>query len=236
MTLYDNRTFVSVCRPEPNNWDKDICGIPFIEKETLPISLIGSKLFLINPNNVSRNDMDKSREIVHSFQYDDHLDRIYNNPIKYFQKTSGYYAITSLDFSLYPGMSEWLIINSVAKSRWFGRYGQSLGIRVFPTVNWLDEKTYDICFSGLRDGSTFFLSNLGANNKDGIPVFLNGLYELRRRFPHSQQICIGNRFKGIPEDVCTVPYEDTFGGRNQAYKRNQVRLFNWDGTISKEED
>ncbi len=230
MPIYSNQTYIKVTRPEAKNWEKDKFDIPFIEKEKMPISLVGSDLFLINPNNLSAQDVDKERKIVHSFLYDEVLEREYNNPLKFIEKISGYYGATSLDFSMHPGMSEWSVIQAVGKSRWFGRFLQSYGIRVYPVVGWVDEKTYDICFSGLRDGSVFFISTLGVNNDLSRSAFLDGLMELRKRFPRSRQICVGQRIKGIPDDVCIVPYEDTFGGKKQLKKRDQMRLFTWDAT------
>ncbi len=234
MPIYNTQQFTNVMRPEPIDWGKDVFDIPFIESEGLPISLMGSNLFLINPTNVSKNDGDKERKIVHSFLFDDLLDKEYQNPMKFIEKISGYYGATSLDFSMHPGMNKWSIIQAVGKSRWFGRYLQSYGIKVYPTVGWVDKDTYDICFAGLRDGSTFFISTLGVNNEECRPLLLKGLQELRKRFPNSRQICVGQRMAGIPNDVCVIPYEDTFGGKKQLSQRNQIRLFNWDGTISKE--
>ena len=134
MPIYNSKEFTNVMRPEPIGWGKDIFDIPFIEKEELPISLMGSKLFLINPANVSKSDIDKERKIVHSFLFDNSLEKEYDNPMKFIQKISGYYGATSLDFSMHPGMNKWSIIQATAKSRWFGRYLQSYGIKVYPTV------------------------------------------------------------------------------------------------------
>ena len=234
MPIYDTQKFTCVMRPEPIGWKKDIFDIPFIEREELPISLMGSDLFLINPANVSKNDIDKERKIVYSFLFDDSLEKEYENPMKFIQRISGYYGATSLDFSMHPGMNKWSVIQAVAKSRWFGRYLQSFGIKVFPTVGWIDENSYDICFAGLKNGSTFFISTLGVNNEISRPMFFKGFWELRRRFPNSRQICVGQNMAGIPNDVCVIPYEDTFGGKKQLAQRNQMRLFNWDGTIYKE--
>lgn len=235
MPLYDNQTYIKVVRPQAENWETDIYDIPFIEKEELPISLVGNNIFLINPNNLAKNDIDKDRKIVHSFLYDDKLEKEYNNPYKFLEKISGYYAATSLDFSMHPNMSKWSIIQATGKSRWFGRYLQSYGIKVFPTVGWVDEDTYDICFAGLRDGSTFFISTLGTKNCESSKLFLKGFYELRKRFPNSRQICVGQRLDGMPDDVCFIPYKETFGGKKQLVNRNQMHLFNWDGTLVKEE-
>jgi hypothetical protein len=234
MPIYNNQKFIEIIRPEPINWEKDIYDIPYIEKEDLSISLIGSELFLINPKNLSKNDVDKKRKIVHSFMYDETLEKIYKDPLKYMDKISGYYATTSLDFSMHQGMSIWAIIQAVGKSRWFGRYLQSHGIKVYPTVGWVDEETYDICFAGLRDGSTFFISTLGVNNDKSRTNFFNGLFELRKRFPNSHIICVGDSLKNLPSDICIIPYEETFGGKSQLIKRNKVRLFNWDMTIPRE--
>ena len=235
MPVYSNKEFVNIVHPEPDNWDRDMLGIPFIEKEELNISNVGSKLFLINPNNVSAKDADKERKIIHSFVNDTILEKTYKNPIKFVEKISGYYGATSLDFTMSSGMSRWSIVQAVGKNRWFGRYLQSYGIKVYPTVGWVDEDTYDICFAGLRYGSVFFISTLGTNNELCRTMFLNGLFELRRRFPNSRQICIGTKVKGIPEDVCLVPYNESFGGKKQFSKRNQIRLFNWDGTLVEED-
>lgn len=191
MPIYNTREFTNIMRPEPIGWGKDIFDIPFIEREELPISLMGGDLFLINPSNVSKGDGDKERKIVHSFLFDNSLEKEYENPMKFIQKISGYYGVTSLDFSMHPKMNKWSIIQAVAKSRWFGRYLQSYGIRVYPTVGWVDEDTYDICFAGLRDGSVFFISTLGVNNEFCRPMFFKGLFELRKRFPNSRQICVG---------------------------------------------
>lgn len=236
MPIYNNAEFINVIHPEPSNWEKDIFDIPFIKKEELNISSIGTNIFLINPNNVSKNDPDKNRKIVHSFLYDETLEREYKHPLKFIKKVSGYYGVASLDFSMHPGMNNWSIIQAIGKSRWFGRFLQSYGIKVYPTVGWVDEDTYDICFAGLKDGSTFFISTLGVNNKACKQAFLKGLYELRRRFPHSKQICVGQKIEGVPDDICIISYKETFGGKNQLSQRNQVRLFNWNGTIAKEVD
>lgn len=164
MPQYNNQQYIALVRPQPSNWDRDIFDIPFIEKETLPISLINNGLFLINPNNVSAKDDDKQRKIVHSFRFDDELEKEYKNPLHFVEKVSGYYGVTSPDFSMHQEMGKWGIIQAVGKSRWLGRYMQSLGMTVYPTVGWVDESTFDICFAGLRDGSTFFISTLGINN------------------------------------------------------------------------
>ena len=59
-------------------------------------------------------------------------------------------------------------------------------------------------------------------------IFLKGYYEMRKRFPKSQVICVGNKINGMDDDVCYVDYSQSFG--NWDKKRNywQPSLFNWD--------
>ena len=40
--------------------------------------------------------------------------------------------------------------------------------------------------------------------------------------------------KGMPDDICIVRYDESFGGAKQLLSRNQMHLFNRDGSISKE--
>ena len=41
--------------------------------------------------------------------------------------------------------------------------------------------------------------------------FISGYYEMRKRFPDTQIICVGDRLEGMDNDVCYVLYEESFG-------------------------
>lgn len=231
MPTYKNSDFISVMRPLPKDWPAGPYDIPFIKKEDLPISLIGNGLFLSSINNASPKDKGAARKIIHSFSFDPVLKRCYEKPLRFLERTSPYYGLTSPDFSMHFGMKEWQIIDATAKSRWLGAFCQAYGRRVYPTVGWVDEKTYDICFAGLEDGSTFFVSTLGTNNKECDGTFHDGFTEMRRRFPHSRVICLGQRLPWFQNDVCVVPYSDSFGNFDKCYQGWQGKLFNWDSSM-----
>ena len=234
MPLYSNLEYTKVMRPLPPGWPKDIHGIPFIKKEELPVSLIGSSLFLTGLNNVSRKDKGSERKIIHSFSFDPKLEEIYRSPARFLAKSAQYYGYAAPDFSMHKGMEEWQIIEAVGKSRWMGAYMQSFGRRAYATVGWVDSKTYDICFAGLEDGAVLFVSTLGVNNDECRLDFASGLMELIRRKPHSKIVCLGQRVEGIPESVCVVPYGESFGNQINREGQWQGKLFNWD--YSKEDD
>lgn len=230
MPIYNYSDYIKVMRRLPPSWPKDIFGIPVIKKQSLPISLIGTSLFLTGLNNVSKRDKNSKNKIIHSFSFDSKLEEVYKNPTKFLCKSAQYFGYATPDFSMHEGMEEWQIIHSVAKSRWMGAYMQSFGRRVYATVGWVDSSTYDICFAGLEDGSTFFISTLGVNNDVCKDAFLDGLTELERRFPKSNIVCLGQRIEGMPSDICMVPYNESFGNQIHEDGSFQGRLFNWDFT------
>lgn len=229
MPIYDNENYIKVMRPIPSNWPLDIFGIPFVKKSNIDISKINNGIWLINLKNANASDKNANKKIIHSFKYDCSLKKAYDNPYKLLHKYGPYYAVSTLDFSMHPGMKTAQIIDATFRNRWSGMFAQYNGIdKVAVTVGWVMEDTYDICFAGIEDGTLLIISTLGSCIGLSKKNFLNGYHEMRKRFPNSQVICIGNKIEGMDDDVCYVKYEESFG--NQDKKRNywQPSLFNWD--------
>lgn len=233
MPVYEYKDYLRVMKPLPDYVDRDSYGIPYIEANEIDVSDLNNGKWLINMKNVSTNDKNSFRKIVHSLCYDNVLQRHQNNMPNYLKRTAGYYALSSFDFSMDPRMDFPVILNAVYNNRWTGAYMQVMGRRVIPTVGWLLPDTYDICFAGLRDGSTFIISTLGVNNFLSAPIFLDGYRELRSRFPLATIICVGDRIAGMDSDICYVRYEDSFGNWDKYQDYWQPSLYNWDGSISK---
>ena len=234
MIYYGNKEFIKIARPLPNYVKRDIYDIPFIEKDDIDISDINNGKWLIKPNNMSQKDKFANRKIVHSFCYDRDLYRYYNDPVKFLHKAAAYYAVTSFDFSI---SAEWRfheVYNATYNNRWIGAYAQSLGKRVIPTVGWTTPQFYDITFAGLRNGSVFLISTLSVNNSISSPLFLQGYKELRRRFPDSPILAVGDEILGMDSDVCFIKYKDSFGSEDIRSGYWQPKLFNWDMSIAKE--
>lgn len=231
MTTYANKTYIELVRPLPRFVERDIYSIPFIEPVPINISPINNGLWLINMKNVSAKDKYPKRKIVHSFCYDDTLQQAYKNLIKYLGRVAKYYAVTSFDFSMDEKMDFPIILSAVYANRWSGAYMQTHGKLVIPTVGWLKEDTYDLCFAGLRDGGVFLISTLGANNDESSSIFINGYREMRTRFPNTKIICVGDYIQGMDRDVCFVLYEESFGSWDRNYDYWQPKMINWDGTI-----
>lgn len=232
MPIYDNTEYIKIMRPLPQFVDRDVYDIPFIEVDPIDITYMNNGIWIINMKNVSKKDKHPNNKIVHSFCYDNALRRNFNNPIKYLQRVSKYYAISSFDFSMDIKMDFKQILSAIYDNRWSGAFFQVNGKMVIPTVGWLKKDTYDICFAGLRDGGVFIISTLGVINKVSLNVFLDGYYEMRKRFPNTKILCVGNPVVGMDNDVCYVFYKDSFGNWDNYQEYWQPSFINWDGSIA----
>lgn len=231
MPTYDYGTYTKLVRPLPAFVERDVYDIPVIQPQSIDISAMNNGLWLINMKNLSPKDNCPSSKIVHSFCYDNVLERSYNNMFKYLARAAPYYAVSSFDFSMDAGMDFPHILSATYKNRWSGAFMQSHGMVVIPTVGWVDAARDDICFAGLRDGGTFIISTLGVHNASSYNDFIRGYCEMRSRFPEATIICVGDRAVGMDQDVCYVPYKDSFGSWDRYRNYWQPSFINWDGTI-----
>ena len=228
MPTYSNKQYTRIVRPLPPFVKRDPHSIPVMEPVDIDISDVNNGKWLTSSNNANPNDKHADSKIVISFSYDNVLMRYFNNIDAYLHKTSRYLAVSSFDFSMDNSMDEHQIISAVYNNRWSGAYMQANGRTVLPTLGWLRKDTYDICFSGFRDGGTALISTLGTNNPDSYKDFINGYFELRNRFPNTKLICLGDKLPGIDDDVCMVKYEDSFGNWEKNPGFWQPSLINWD--------
>lgn len=72
-----------------------------------------------------------------------------------------------------------------------------------------------------------YYSSLGVCNVFSQYDFLKGYHEMRKRFPSSQIICIGNKIEGMDEDVCYIKYRQSFGNWDRYRNYWQPSMFNW---------
>ena len=198
-----------VVRPEISGVNLDKNGMPIIKKTDFDY-LKYRKTFVTNFSNLN-SVYDKDKTIIDMFNYDKVLERLWNDPLRYVAKFQGLLATASPDFSVYPKMSKYEIEHNVFKSRWLGALWQSLGIKVIPTVSWADEKTYDICFSGLELGTAVIISTLGVDKNYGM--FISGFNEMVKRIRPSLIIVVGKIYSDMEGDFLHYSLTDTFNQR-----------------------
>lgn len=92
--------------------------------------------------------VDECRDLCHFYLDDYRFEMTWNKP----NAALNHLRRMTPDFSLYP---QWpAVVNqwNTYRSHWLGRWWQSLGLRVIPTMNWADEASHAYCFDGIPPG------------------------------------------------------------------------------------
>lgn len=214
-----------ILRPLYSNHKFDNNGIPIIKKEVFDYSE-WSNTYVCNFKNI-KSQKQKDKSIVLMFNYDNVINSIWNDPYKYLTKMMGFKAICSPDYSVYPGMNINDIRYNVYRNRWTGCFLQEKGFKVIPTIQWCEEDTYDICFSGVEKSSVVIVSTIGCQKN--ADIFLKGFNEMKRRLVPSLIIVFGKMISGMTGTFLQYDYKDCFV-RKQDYE--QLRLFPIDNVFS----
>lgn len=222
MPTYCLDTYLGVTHYLSPSSQRDIFGIPYIEREDFDASEIGNTYSLIKYNNCTSKPRLYSYKIGHGFMYDKSLLSYLNNPTRFLTKMGPLAGWATPDISIDMNANQAQAIGIIESVRWLGRLGQELGQVVFPTVGWAREELDYICFAGLRDGSTFFISTLGVKNDLCSKNFIRGYRKMRSLFPNSKIVNVGGKISGMDDDVIFIPYEESFG--HQPYQ--QLKLLN----------
>lgn len=127
---------------------------------------------------------------VHFFIDDYQFERIWNEPKTYIEKLKEFQCVLTPDFSLYMDMPTAMKIWNVYRSRQIGSMCQEAGLKVIPTLQWADEKSFDYCFDGLPENSTVAVSTVGVmKNKEWQDSWKKGMSEAIKRL-HPKKILL----------------------------------------------
>lgn len=133
------------------------------------------------------------RACVISNLADRRIDKVWNNPDRYFEQFRKFDCIATFDFSLLLNWRLPTILGNVDRSLTLGRKMQELGMRVIPTAMWAYPDTYDICFEALPRHSIVLVSTVGVvRDKTSWTYFTMGLQELLLRVRPSGIILYGS--------------------------------------------
>ena len=98
---------------------------------------------------------------VHFYEDDIAFERVWNQPQKYLQILKQYRGVIAPDFSLYRDMplvmQQWNVYRSHAIGHWL----QENGIPVIANVRWGDERTFDLCCTGVPKNATISVGSYG---------------------------------------------------------------------------
>jgi hypothetical protein len=87
------------------------------------------------------------------YTYDDVINEVYDNAAEVIEKilAKRFLAYITPNFSLRPRDPVVVHMWQVYRSRWVGRYLQSLGQLVVPDIDWVDESSFEFNLLGIPD-------------------------------------------------------------------------------------
>jgi len=97
---------------------------------------------------------DLAEGAVHFFLDDYRFETVWRRPRKALEALAPYATLLTPDFSLYRDWPRAAQIWNTYRSRWCGRFWQSLGYRVISTVAWSTPDSFDFCFLGVPHNGT----------------------------------------------------------------------------------
>ena len=103
---------------------------------------------------------------VHFYLDDYQFDRIWTKFERNVNMLSKFDAVLSPDWSMYV---DWPVIVQMwnhYRKHFVGAYLQSMGVTVYPSINWSDKKSFDWCFDGEPVGSCVAVSSIGTQMND----------------------------------------------------------------------
>jgi len=143
---------------------------------------------------------------IHFFVSDYRFQGLWSNRDKYASMFQQCKAVMTPDYSMYTNWPVMVQMWNHYRKHVIGAWMQSIGCKVYPTINWSDERSYKWCFDGEPWRSTVCVSSVGTqNNKESKRLFMLG-YDKMMEVLEPQTIL----FHGIIPKECTgniVPVE-----------------------------
>ena len=133
---------------------------------------------------------------IHFFERDYKFDRVWNEPNKYIPLLQSYKCALSPDFSMYSDYPRAMQIWNLYRNCWCARFWQDNGIKVIPSVMWVDEDSYDWCFDGMPKKSIVAVSTVGNMKTDEDKKYwIKGYTEMLNRLDPKEVLIWVRDFK-----------------------------------------
>ena len=146
---------------------------------------------------------------IHFYLDDYQFERIWNKPEDYIDILKQYECIFSPDFSLYLDMPTPMKIWNIYRSRQIGRFYQSKGIKVIPTISWAEKETFEFAFKGIPKGSIVSISTIGVKrNKEALKIWQDGVSAMIEEIEPSTILVYGGKLDYDYGDIQVKYYEN----------------------------
>ena len=111
--------------------------------------------------NEASKQRDRSGKGVHFFVDDFYFDRIWNQFDRSIKMLATFDAVLSPDWSVYTDWPVAVNIWNHYRKHYVGAYLQSMGVRVYPTIEWSDVASHKWCFDGEPIKSCVAVASIG---------------------------------------------------------------------------
>ena len=129
---------------------------------------------------------------VHFFVDDYQFVRCWRDPDRYIPLLRKFQAVCTPDFSMFTDFPKAINVYNHYRKHWLGAYWQEHGVKVIPTVGWIDEASFNWCFDGEPEGGMVAVSSVGTQGTDEAKaIFMNGFREMERRLHPSKIMFYG---------------------------------------------
>jgi len=162
--------------------------------------------------NFCKTKDNRERYGVHFFIDDYQFERLWRKWKTYEELLKQFSAVMTPDFSIYTNYPVAVQIMNHYKKHFVGACLQNAGLRVYPTISWSDENSYEWCFDGEPVGGTVCVSSVGTQkNPVARKLFKRGYDAMCERLQPETIIFYGD----VPKDckgniVRIVAFQEKF--------------------------
>ncbi len=194
-------------------------GVPLVGRFEFPT--IRKTNFIPN-NPVSfvecRKKSHKETKWLHFYAEDSNFDCVWQTPNKYINLLKSFNGVITPDFSMYGDLPRAYQIWNCFRNRALACWWQRLGIKIVPSVSWVDESSFEWCFDGLPTGGTVAVSGNGCYfNPYSRERFINGFNAMKERLNPDLIIAVGylpKPLKAISNLIVLPGYSQQRAARN----------------------
>lgn len=160
------------------------------------------------PANFAMTATNRGGKGIHFYCHDYQIERFWNSPDRYIPLLREFGAVCSPDFSMYRDHPKAVNIWNAYKRHWVAAYWQQNGIKVIPTLSWVDKDSYEYCFDGEPKNSIVSVSTVGImNDWYAMKLFESGIQEAFKRLNPTQVLWYGKPFGDMDFNATVIkPY------------------------------
>ncbi|MCT7952319.1 DUF4417 domain-containing protein [Ancylothrix sp. C2] len=122
-------------------------GMPIIKGIEQPIE--GMKLIVYEPKKIKEIDIKSEIYCINGFTDDVRINCLWSYPIESARTIQRIGIAITPDYTLDSTWAEPVNRWQTYRSRWVGAFWESKGIKVIPSVNWCDSKSFEYGFEGI---------------------------------------------------------------------------------------